>query len=317
MNHENQIAKGSVYHVNALASEVESAYQIGKKLERYYMAVRGDDSIFKTIIPSYSDRHGRKVVALCGNIEDISIFNHPIYNNGVEFIDARSMVDLRTNQIKDQDSYDTLIRRAILDMLWIENRGVFVNNNLIDLMAKTFSDWVGDRLSNGLNLNIRTTAYAKVFLIAHILAMSINQELTNDEIAGIIIKRCPRILHVSDQVVHEILNMYPTAFEELFHEEYKSFYLAKALNILTDGEPLINIKVIYECIGAGATMLPNSRILSYIAIDNIPTFLALLNSVNRMSMKTTKLGNALYHASRNYGNTLQDFINLHTSYETQ
>ena len=88
------------------------------------------------------------------------------------------------------------------------------------------------------------------------------------------------------------------------------------LSTLFGEEGYITERLLYSLISSGATMLSNSRDLSCIAMENIPTFISLLHSVNLPSMKSTKLGSALFHIRNTAGDTLESFISLHTSYET-
>ena len=317
MSLDQGVIEEGLYSTNYLASEQVKAKTIIKLIGRDYLLFKDDTSVFKTIKPSYGGREGRRVVALLGDLPNIPTFNHPIYHNGVSYIDARAFINRQSGEIRNQGEYDNLIRRAILDMLWIEERDIFFSGQILNLTAKVFSEWVGTGVERGANLDMRTTGNVKVLLMAYILFQAVTKNgMGAEERSAFIIKKARDILGLQMEYVLTLTETYPTAFSDIYENPGRIFFLVKSLAVVTNDERLSFERTLYDIIGNGATMQSNSRELACISIENIPTFVALMHFVNFPSMKTTKIGSPLFHSRTKYGDVLERFISLNTSYET-
>jgi hypothetical protein len=305
-----------IFSTNYLLSEKVKMDRIAKDLQRHYVLTKSDTDLFKTLKPTYCENVHSKVVALVGNIPGIETFTHPIYHDGTEYIDARPFVT-KTGEVRMQNDYNFAVRRAILDLLWRETPNVFFLPELVNLMAKTFSDWIGNILSVNYLPDFRVLNTYKLLLMAHILAQTTSHtNMHESELESYMIKKARDVLRLPHEFVLSALDMYPSAFENIFKNPGRVYYLTNGLSKIYGEEDYITERSLYSMISSGATMLPNSAVLARLAIENLPTFVAMLYAVNTPNMKVTKLGGALYNNRNAFGDVLDKFITVNTSYKT-
>lgn len=311
---QNLLADRSIYTTKYLYSQSNKAHTIAKTLQKMYHVSKSDETFFLTLKPTYSNKDN-KVIALLGDA-DVDVFTHPIYLEGTEYIDIRPFTT-KLGGIKDQSGYDNLVRRAILDMLWVEQKDIFYSPELGSLLARSFSDWISGILERGLGLDLRTGNNFKIILAIFMMVQLLDDHhMHQSDREGFILKRIKDVLKISPEYTMTLLDIYPTTFENLFEHPGSVFYLVKSLSDIMGIENGIDERNLYNLCAPGATMLSNSRELAQISLENIPTYISLLHSVNLPSMKSTKLGNILYYLRGTYGETLSKFMSLHTNYET-
>jgi hypothetical protein len=311
--HHNPIVK-DLFSINYLFSQKHKMETICKELQKHYLLSAGDSSIFKSIVPTYENNNGGRIVALVGNLQHIEAFHHPLYHGDRVYIDARPFTN-KLGDIKDQNDYDFMVRRAILIKLWMEEPNVFFTPDMVNLSAKVFSDWISNAMDSKLGVDLRAITNIKIVLMAYILSLSVSSShMDSSEIEALILKRSSTVLRLPHEFTLGVLEMYPSVFEGIFNNPGRIYYLVSGLSALYGEKDSITEALLYGIIGTGATMLPMSAQLTCISIEHLPTFISLLYSVNVPSMKVTKLGAAVYNNRSQYGDTLDKFMGINTNY---
>jgi hypothetical protein len=311
--HRNPIVK-DLFSINYLFSQKQKMETIVKELNKHYLLSAGDLSVFKTMVPTYENNSGGRIIALVGNLQHIEVFHHPLYHDGKVFIDARPFTN-KLGDIKDQNDYDFMVRRAILIKLWMENQNVFFTPDMINLVAKVFSDWISNVMDSKLGVDLRVVTNIKIILLAYILSLSVSSShMDESEIEALILKRSATVLRLPHEFTLGVLEMYPSVFEGIFNNPGRIYYLVSGLSALYGEKDSITESLLYSIIATGATMLPMSTQLTCISIEHLPTLVSLLYSVNVPSMKVTKLGAAVYNNRSQFGDTLDKFMAINTNY---
>jgi hypothetical protein len=311
-----QQSKNDIYSTNYLYAERQKAEHTRRELEKLYHLSKSETEIFKTIRPTYSERPNGKVIALVGDIPSIPHFAQPIYDNGVSYIDARPYTT-KLGEIKNQMDYDFLIRRAILNSIWIESPATFLSPELINLLARVFSDWISSALMRNLNFDDKTITNCKIILMSYIIAQSVGSTyLTESEIEAFVIKKARDVLKLPHEFVLSLFEIYPSVFYQIFSHPGRLSFLCTGLSKIYGEDEYISERILYQLTSSGATMMANSTQLTCIGLEHLPTFVALVHSVNLPSMKTTKIGAALFNCRTQFGDILEKFMKLHTGYET-
>lgn len=303
-----------LFSINYLFSQKHKMEIISKEMRKHYLLSASDSSIFKTVTPSNGIEPNGRVIALVGNVQSIEVFHHPLYHEGNVYIDARPFTN-KLGDIKDQNDYDFMVRRAILIKMWMENPASYFAPDMINLLSKVFSDWISTCIDSKLGVDLRVVTNIKIVLMAYILSLSVsNSHMDESEIEALILKRSSSVLRLPHEFTLGVLEMYPSVFEGIFNNPGRIYYLVSGLSAMYGEKDSITEALLYGIIGTGATMLPMSAQLTCISIEHLPTFVSLLYSVNVPSMKVTKLGAAVYNNRSQFGDTLDKFMSLNTQY---
>jgi len=269
--------------MTGIAKDIESLLTIDK--ERYEFKIINDN-----------------VIAIVGDVgETIPSFFHPIIHNGKAYIDLRAIVN-KEGKIRLYNEYVLMVRRAMLDLLWLTDKEVFFAQEAF--VADTFSTWVSSGISRKLDNNLLITTNFRIISAIYYMGLFSNEAYAHDEdIIIMLLKRLPRIINIPAQNIHDLINVNEELIIELFRngsvhnckmQKNKIFLFAHALTELNNNAYDIDPSIVYNSTVRGAFIAANATEISSIGLEHPPTFIAMMSCAIQKSMQnTTALGKSM------------------------
>lgn len=301
----------TTYNTDTLYGQYDKSIKIAQLLLQMY-TVDPKGGLFT--VCQAENRHGKegKIISLVGDIEKIDQFLHPIYYKGIEFIDSRPYIN-KEGEVRDYYNQSALIKRAVFDSLWLEDKEVFYS--IGKYMIDAFSTWFAFGLQRNLELSIVTNTHYRIVAAIYMLALLLDTKHYNDDEASAhILKQLPQITGLPAQLIKELLDANPTPIFEMFTMERPTLWkLAEVLTKVTNEDLIVTKGMIYNSLCRGAIILSNGQEISSVGLEHPATFVVMLNCAQ--NTKSTLGLSLLGISKRNDLHGFQKFLEAYGSYK--
>lgn len=255
------------------------------------------------------------IIAIVGDDSKIAEFQHPIFYKDKMYLDLRHIVTLN-GDIKNLSEYNFIVKRAKLELAWQKNKDMFYGQ--MPFIVDAFSAWVSHGVQRAISASLKQASDFRIATAIYYLGLFSNEMYTkNEDLIIYILKRLPTIIRIPAQNIDDLFTN--PELEESLLTLFRSGtsdqpvnglrLLANTFTLLTnstiDIEP---VTIASSCCG-GAFIGPNASNVSHVALENPPTFVAMLFSVfNIAYQKDTAVARAMSGIRKNHSNTFDKFM---------
>ena len=187
------------YTTSLLHGYSDTALNSAKLMEKYF-SINNDSGLFI----SSENKFGNRVISLVNDLESVNSFLHPITYSGATYIDARAYVERKTGGLKNSPDYIFLRRRALIDLIWFNNREIL--SPLFPFVLDAFSTWVASGIQRSTGVNLLMATYFKIIAAIFYYSLLIDNSLVNKEdIINTILMRLPRMINIPAQTINDLI----------------------------------------------------------------------------------------------------------------
>lgn len=256
----------SPYQTTALKNHVTN--NVVERIKGY----KWETELFLSETSPKSERTKYLAATMVNN--DIPQWAHPLEVEGIWYVDQRpcTKINMQTRGtiITNAADYNFNKIRNYLCALFSDNYTRSYLDNISSLPMIVFAGWITENIGKKLSLDHGTEYKISILSAIYYQSLFIESGLWNEDTKKQIALKINRGMRINTEDIFELLDQIEEGFTGI--DSFCKYVVTLSQNVRTES---INVPLLYTLIG-GTWLGFNSRETACVALEHIPTFLAML-----------------------------------------